>query len=78
MSRYEKRVLKLRNHVKNKEKEKTGLTDSTDTEANKVSHSIAYDEVTKADIAEMLSEKGIRHDEGKTKRELYNLLPGSD
>lgn len=64
MDRYEKRVLRLREHV---------LSHSSNGAAES-----NYNDLTKAEIAESLDEKGIDYNSRDTKKELYELLSGSD
>lgn len=74
MDRQQRRVLRLRNHVMAKSeapKEPVGKDKGT-------SNAIAYNDVTKSDIAKMLRKKGISYNKRDTKEELYDLLLGSD
>lgn len=43
-----------------------------------VDNVIAYNDITKAEIGQLLEDKGIEYNARDTKRELYNLLLGSD
>lgn len=82
MSNYEKRVLRLRNHVLS-HKTKKFIKDIEEAhnmalKENEVARPIEYEEITKADIIKMLEEKGIEHNPRDKKEDLYNLLLGSD
>lgn len=48
------------------------------TEGKQGSNVVAYDEVTKAEIGQLLAEKHIEHNSRQNKQELYDLLLGSD
>lgn len=78
MDRYQRRVLKLRNHVLNREPTKNNLTEQFTMADKEEYHTIAYDEVTKTDIEQLLTEKDIDYNNRNTKQELYDLLLGSD
>lgn len=78
MSRYEERVLRLRNHVLGHRVNKNEGTEKPKADDKKDSNTIAYDDVTKSDISKLLDDKGIEHNMKQTKQELYDLLLGSD
>lgn len=62
MDRYQKRVLKLRNHV---------LDNQTKVEKTQLP---AFDDLVKRDIKAMLDDGGVEYDERATKKELYEKL----
>ncbi len=39
---------------------------------------VALDEITKAEIADLLTDRGIKYNKKDNKQELYNLMLGSD
>lgn len=83
MDRYQRRVLRLRKHVLNKKTKEIIADSNGETQylqgGNKdINNIIAYDDITKPDIIVMLTEKGIEHNPGDKKEDLYDLLLGSD
>lgn len=48
------------------------------SEVNKGSNVIVYDDVTKSDIVKQLGLKGISYNKRDSKRDLYDLLLGSE
>lgn len=78
MSRHQERVLRLRKHVLSKEEEKSKLTERPSKHDSSTANAIVFDDVTKSDISQLLGDKGIEHNPRDTKRELYQLLLGSD
>lgn len=78
MDRYQRRVLKLRNHVLSQETKETDITGKPTKTDEYDSNTIAYDDVTRADITKLLDNKRIAYNSKNTKQELYDLLLGSD
>lgn len=85
MHRQQRRVLRLREHVLNKEsgedvrlrKAEMKRTELVEEEAKQEDFP-AYEDVVKADIRKMLDDKDIEYNERDNKSELYELLVGSD
>lgn len=78
MNRYQKRVLRLRNHVLNHKTDETDTSEQPIREDKEVSNTMGYDDVTIADITKLLDDRGIDYNSRDTKQELYDLLLGSD
>ncbi len=67
---FERRVKRLRKHVlQNKE----GCIDDI-SEDKEPTNTIAFDDITKDKIIEILTEKGIKHNPKDKKEDLYELL----
>lgn len=62
----------LRRHYKNK------ATQEPTEAVEQVINTIVFEDVTKAQISLILSEKGIEHNPRDKKEDLYNLLLGSE
>lgn len=58
--------------------EKVDATEQSTTEENEDGNAIDYTLMTKAEIGELLSEKGIEYNSRNAKDNLINLLLGSD
>lgn len=67
--------IEIRNNI---EMDRNEVTKQVLNEVEKESNTIAYDEATKTDIEQLLTEKGIDYNNRNTKQELYDLLLGSD
>ncbi|HSH50851.1 MAG TPA: hypothetical protein VK982_03920 [Bacteroidales bacterium] len=95
MDRYQKRVLRLREHVLKNEKVETYVNVNTEhenmyrVEENDLAeqpingdsediNTIGIDDITKADIIEILTQKGIQHNARDKKEFLYNLMVKGD
>lgn len=78
MDRYQKRVLRLRNHVQSHSKNNNEDTQEPTKEVKEVANVIAFDDITKTEISEILAGKDIEHNSRDTKQALYDLLLGSD
>ena len=78
MDRYQKRVLRLREHVLSNRMDKVELIGQPTEESKEDGDVIVYDDITKPQIADILSQKGIEHNPRDKKEVLYNLLLGSD
>lgn len=61
-----------RHHIKNE------VTEEPTRNDNKASNILAYDDITKATITQLLTDKGIECNPRDTKQKLYDLLLGSE
>lgn len=68
MDRYQRRVLRLREHVLGKTKQEDVKQEET----------FDYDNATKADITALLDEREIEYNARDTKQDLYDLLQGRE
>ena len=57
---------------------KNNVTEEPTTDLKEVTNVIAYDDITKSQITDILSQKGIEHNPRDKKEDLYNLLLGSE
>lgn len=57
---------------------KSEVTEEPISEAKEATNVIVYDDITKSQIVDILSQKGIEHNHRDKKEDLYNLLLGSD
>lgn len=48
------------------------------SEAKEATNVIVYDDITKSQMVDILSQKGIEHNHRDKKEDLYNLLLGSE
>lgn len=78
MDRYQKRVLILRNHVLNNSIGKSKATQEPIKEVKEDVNTIAYEDMTKTEIGELLDEKDIEYSLRDNKAKLIDLLLGSD
>lgn len=74
MDRYQKRVLRLREHVLKQQSKKNDLTEQPTIEDNEDTNIIDIDGITKPEIIEILTQKGIEHNPRDRKEVLYELL----
>lgn len=77
MDRYQKRVLKLREHVLSHNKNNSEVEQPIKEDSG-TTNVIAYEDMTKADIVELLAKRGIEHNPRHKKETLIDLLLGSD
>lgn len=69
----------LRRYHKEKEQvAESGASEQATSNDTSTNHTIAYNDVTKSDIRDLLSEKGIEYNSRDNKVELYDLLLGSE
>lgn len=54
------------------------VTEEPTTDLKEVTNTFAYDDITKSQIVDILSKKGIEHNPRDTKQKLYDLLLGSE
>lgn len=71
-------MLLRRYHKKNKEAQENKPSIKPTNDFNEAANTIAYDDVTKSDIAKLLRNRGIDYNKRDTKQELYDLLLGSE
>ncbi len=74
MDRYQKRVLKLREHVLRKQSKKNDLIEQPTIKDNEGANIIDIDDITKPEIIEILTQKGIEHNPRDRKEILYELM----
>ena len=74
MDRYQKRVLRLREHVLKQQSKKNDFTEQPTSEDNRGANTIGIDDITKPEIIEILREKGIEYNPRDKKEVLYELM----
>lgn len=74
MDRYQKRVLRLREHVLKQQSEKNDLTEQPTNEDNEDANIIDIDDIKKDKIIKILTQKGIEHNPRDRKEILYELM----
>ena len=74
MDRYQKRVLRLREHVLKQQSKKNDLIEQPTIKDNEDINIIDIDDITKPEIIEILTQKGIDHNPRDKKEILFDLL----
>ena len=74
MDRYQKRVLRLREHVLKQQSKKNDLIEQPTIKDNEDINIIDIDDITKPEIIEILTQKGIEHNPRDRKEILYELM----
>ena len=78
MDRNKQRVLRLRNYVLSRNSSNNGVAEEPTKEVKEDVNVIDYEGMTKAEIGELLTEKGIEYNPRDNKTKLIDLLLGSD
>lgn len=75
MDRNQRRVLRLRNHVQGHNNK---VAEEPTEEVKAVTNTIAYEGMTRAEMSELLTERGIEYNSRDNRDTLIELLIGSD